>query len=196
MDSSHLKRSLGSPSVRRAPLLLTALWGLLAVLPAGAQCPTDWTPGFEMRGLSGSVAALEVCDFGNGPTLYAGGGIGAGSGQLLNSVATWNGSLWQSVGLGTNGPVTDLALIDFWTGPFLFASGSFTMAGGAPAGYLAKWDGVTWTSTGINTVASQPIVKLLAVPGSPATLYASDQGGRVHANQGGPWTTLGPSVRH
>ena len=161
---------------------------------SGAQCPSQWTPGFGARGLNGTVEALQVVDFGLGPEIYAGGSFDLGSGQALGNVARWTGSAWAPLGAGMNGPVTDLAVVDFGAGPELYVAGAFSMAGGAPGGWLAGWNGSSWSSTTINTITGGFIHDLLSVPGSPSTLYATSSAG-VHVTSGGAWSTLGaPSL--
>jgi hypothetical protein len=78
---------------------------LLAILTAvsSAQCAPEWTAGFSQRGLSGGVSALQVCDLGDGPHLYASGGMIRDHNQLTNHIVKWNGSYWEPLGAGIEG---------------------------------------------------------------------------------------------
>ncbi len=96
----------------------------------------------------GQVRALEVYDFGTGPSLYAAGFFDVPG----NSIARWDGSAWSPLGGGlTGGFMTAagvgeaLAVFDDGTGPALYAAGNFTVAGGAPANFLARWNGAFWS---------------------------------------------------
>jgi hypothetical protein len=96
-------------------------------------------------GLPGSVLSLAVFDdgSGNGPELYAAGGV-----TIPGSIAKWNGSSWVPVGTGLNASVRSLTVFDDGTGPALYAGGGFTSAGGQPAFRVARWKNLTWSAVG------------------------------------------------
>ncbi len=81
--------------------------------------------------------------------LYAGGRFGSAGGSPLYPqetpyIASFDGSLWHSVGGGMDFTVTDLCL---YNGD-LIASGYFVEAGGVSANRIAKWNGSAWSALG------------------------------------------------
>jgi hypothetical protein len=127
----------------------------------------------------GRVYALTV----SGSTLYVGGQFMTAGTIAANNIATWNGSSWNALGLGTG---------DFFPGVFalalsgsdLYAAGQFTMAGGVAASHIAKWNGSSWSALGSGLGGLSPQVVALAVSGSH--LYAAGSfsvaGGKVAGN--------------
>lgn len=105
------------------------------------DCGFNWdcVSPFSSGGLgNGGVGTLT---FWNGE-LYAGGDIYLINGQPASNVARWDGTTWQSLGLGLDGIV--YRLHGYPDG--LYAVGSFTHAGGIEANELARWDGEAWHS--------------------------------------------------
>ena len=75
---------------------------------------------------------------------------------VLNYIAQWDGTSWQSVGDGMNSSVNSIAFV----GDTLYAGGNFTKAGGISTSYLAYWDGQNWYEAFMGT--SYPVQALLA----------------------------------
>jgi hypothetical protein len=84
--------------------------------------------------------------------LFAGGRFTYADGRMVNNVARWSGTAWESVGSGvtSTGPssaaIQDLAVYDDGSGPALFVAGSFDRAGAVEANNVARWDGATWSA--------------------------------------------------
>lgn len=130
--------------------LFTEAGGIPASLIARWDGASWSSLGPGLNGAAGStVQTMAVWDDGNGPALYAGGGIsgsGSGSGSVAAShIARWDGVSWSGMGPGTNGFVETIAVFDSGQGEVLVAGGAFTQAGGQPASRLALWDGGSWS---------------------------------------------------
>jgi hypothetical protein len=100
------------------------------------------------------VGALKVCDFGQGPELYAAGDFIAAGGVNANRIAKWNGQRWAALGTGIGTApigtewVRTLEVYDAGSGPELCAGGVFATAGGQPATDIAQWNGTNWAPLG------------------------------------------------
>ncbi len=113
-----------------------------------------WLPfGTGMDGSSYPyVIALTTWDpdgVGEQPvTLVAGGSFTIAGGIRSNNIARWDGSAWQTLGMGMNGSVYALTTWDpDGVGPHstqLIAGGDFSTAGVLQAGRIAGWDGTAW----------------------------------------------------
>jgi len=134
-----------------------------------------------MSGLG--VHSLAVFDDGGGSKLFVGGWFIA-TGGLTNSILSWDGTSWASVGSGLVSPqysvpiVSALCVFDDGSGPALFACGVFDSAGGQPADHIAKWDGTSWSALGSGlTSSTYALVRSLAVydDGSGPALYAAGE---------------------
>jgi hypothetical protein len=109
------------------------------------------------------------------------------------TIASWDGSSWDSLGSGINGSV--LALVVY--GNKLIAGGQFTTAGGVSANYIASWNGSSWDSlgSGMNDEVTALTVynkKLIAGGGFTGA-------GHVHAEyiiywNGLSWSPLGSGI--
>ncbi|HXJ60727.1 MAG TPA: hypothetical protein VNU68_29130 [Verrucomicrobiae bacterium] len=144
------------------------------------------------RFLPSGVYALAV----SGTDLYAGGNFTTADGNVVNSIAKWDGTSWSALGQGVGGPnpyVYALAV----SGSNLYAGGWFTTAGGNPAYRIAKWNGSSWRplGSGMND-------NVLALALSGNDLYAGGEftmAGSVYANyvakwNGSTWSALGSGV--
>ena len=156
---------LGTP-IRNFAKLVGGVWQ-----EAGGGAPTSTQ-------YTASIYTLAVFDDGSGPKLYFGGSF-VSTGGLTNSILSWDGATWASVGTGL-GPaqVEALCVFDDGSGPALFAAGIFSTAGGALANNIAKWDGNSWWPLGSGvTGGSNPRVSALAAydDGSGPALYAAGQ---------------------
>lgn len=114
---------------------------------ANAQCAT-FSAQFCPPGVSGSVRAMAEYDDGHGNALYAGGIFSTAGSTVAQSIARWDGSHWQALGLGIEGGVNALAVFDDGTGPALFVGGLIQKAGGMPVANIAKWNGSVWSAVG------------------------------------------------
>ena len=76
----------------------------------------------------------------NGHTIVCGQFARAG-GLVVNNVARWTSSAWQSLGSGTNGAVN--CAVEMPNGDIVIG-GSFTQAGTTPTSRIARWNGTTW----------------------------------------------------
>ncbi|MEQ8822153.1 MAG: Ig-like domain-containing protein [Sumerlaeia bacterium] len=119
---------------------------------------TDFDPiggfQFERRGqFRGNCFA--AFDDGLTETLYLGGAFDLlGSDEPSNSIARWDGTVWQSVGggLGQSGDTVNAMLVfDDGSGPALYVAGDFDKVGG-PNGIdavgIARWNGFEWSGVG------------------------------------------------
>lgn len=74
--------------------------------------------------------------------LISGGRFTSINGTTIYNIASWNGTIWDSLGNGLNGGVWNLAEHNGQ----LFASGDFTASGTDTTVYrIAKWDGLSWS---------------------------------------------------
>lgn len=127
------------------PLVFVAT--LAAVRVASAQC-VDWSRGFDVPGVTGSVEAVCEYDDGNGPALYVGGSFSAVGAQPASSLARFDGASWSTSGLEVDGNLDVLAVFDDGSGPKLYAGGNFSSIGGVSAGSIARFDGHAWSPLG------------------------------------------------
>lgn len=154
-------------------------------LPFGSGSPT---------GVSGNVLALTTWDSDGvgplAPSLVAAGEFTHAGGTMVNRIAVWNGSAWQSLGGGfasfrvssivswdpdDSGPMT----------PRLVAGGVFsTTTAGATVNRVAMWDGAAWQPLG-NGFASGDTAALC--------VYDPDGSGPMQSRlvAGGTWTVSG-----
>lgn len=98
------------------------------------------------------IYAMTIWDdgLGGGPALFAGGEFVSSSGVILNKVAKWTGSGWESLAGGVDGAVLALVVHDDGSGagPALYVGGSFTKAGDVQVNHIARWDGRRWSPLG------------------------------------------------
>jgi hypothetical protein len=168
-----------------ASSLAAVVVAALASTPVRSQCSFDWAAGFGQRGLSSGVAALHVCDLGDGPRLYAGGGFIRQNGQWVNHVAKWTGSAWAPLGLGMNADVRTFASASLGSGVSLYAGGNFNLLEGQPSMNVARWNGSAW-STQTSSGSEGGGVAIKAWPGNPAAIYGIN-GSMLSVTYGGAW---------
>jgi hypothetical protein len=100
----------------RAIVILAVTIGCLfgASRSVQGQCTYDWQVAEGRNGIYGWVRALIEWDpDGAGPIesrLYAAGSFTAAGKVQANNIAAWNGSEWESLGLGLNGEVYSLLI--------------------------------------------------------------------------------------
>ncbi|MCX5652845.1 MAG: hypothetical protein NTU45_15865 [Planctomycetota bacterium] len=146
------------------------------------------------------IVALAVHDDGSGPKLYAGGGFSFIGGVAANRIASWNGSVWRSVGGGTGGFVRSLAVFDDGAGPKLYAGGLFSTPS-LSAYRIARWNGSAWSGVGTPGAISSSVVSAFAIhnDGSGPKLYASftnssNLSGGLLRLDGSEWVGVGTAV--
>ena len=100
----------------------------------------NWDRSFGVPGAKGFVWPMAVV----GDKLYVGGSFTQIGGVDATSIAQWDGTKWNPLGLGTDGEVDALVA----SATDLFVSGGFNSAGGIPATHIAKWDGTNWSALG------------------------------------------------
>lgn len=94
---------------------------------------------------TGSVGVEALCVF-NG-MLYVGGAFNKSGTLTINNIATWNGTVWDTVSTkGVNSTVDAFAVFD----TAIFAGGEFTVAGTVAASDIAEWGG---TNLGVNEIS-------------------------------------------
>ena len=142
--------------------------------------------------------------------LYVGGTFAYAGGQLANSIAKWDGTMWVPLGSGVvrmwenlSGKVFTIpGTVSVLTGlgDDLYVGGVFTNAGGIQANSLAKWDGSSWSSLGTGFVVA---VSVLAASGTDLYVGGNfNTADGIEANAvakwdgsgwlalGSPWTAL------
>lgn len=127
-------------------------------------------------GLGSSINELVICVAISGNDIYVGGTFLTAGGNPARYIAKWNGTSWDSLGLGPNHFVRAIAI----SGNNVYAGGEFSEAGGVPASRIARWDGTTWHALGSG----------LFYPESGASVYTiATFGNNVYA--GGVFTEAG-----
>ncbi|MFQ3597898.1 MAG: T9SS type A sorting domain-containing protein [Chloroherpetonaceae bacterium] len=151
------------------------------------------------NGVNGEVLTLSA----TGITLYVGGNFSqanVGSSAITaNGIASWNGSVWSSLGTGANNGVTGGVSAIASTTNSVFVGGPFTAAGTTSNQFIARFDLAlnTWNAVGAGTGGQ---VTALTLSGSD--LYAggffTTAGGspasRIARWNGTAWSALGAGL--
>lgn len=92
----------------------------------------------------GTVLAIVRSSHG----IFAGGNFLKAGDLVVNSLARWGGSQWNTIGKGTNKAIDVMVS----RGNEIFIGGDFTEIEGIPVNRIARWDGMRWSSlgTGLN----------------------------------------------
>jgi hypothetical protein len=159
---------------------------------------STWSPlGSGITGQSSltRVSALEVFDDGSGPALYAGGFFTTAGGVAVESVASWDGLSWKSVGGGEWGIrfVVDFAVYDDdGGGPALYAAGSLLCSEYSCGKGVLRLENGLWSP--VSTGAAFSIDSMAVLDdGSGTALYAAWSHFGVLKWTGGSWSELGMS---
>lgn len=92
-------------------------------------------------------------------------GVGAfgGSSGTVETVASWDGTAWSPLGLGTNGPT--VSALAHPNGD-VFVGGQFSAAGGTAATNIARWDGTAWSpvGSGLGGNPSDQVIEIELLP--------------------------------
>ncbi len=132
------------------------------------------------------VNHMIAFDAGAGTRLFAGGFFSTAGGSAADNLASWNGTAWAPVGVGTDNTVIRMATFDSGTGPGLYVGGAFFTVGGASpvnVNQIARWDGETWT--GLDGGVTHPMITTVSA------LAAHDDGSGPSLFVAGGFTTAG-----
>jgi trimeric autotransporter adhesin len=196
----------------RTALLTLPLLGLCPLV-AGAQNCAFSDLGSGLTGtnpsIQGQVFSSVSHDFGQGPRLYAGGGFWSAGGLSANNIAAWNGSSWETLGLGVSGTVRALTLFDDGNGTQVYvggfhssAGGEFNDSSGLQMRHLARWDGSQWSGLPGGAPTGEVFSLHVHDDGSGPALYASGDFlgignqsiSRIGRWDGNTWTALGSGL--
>jgi len=102
---------------------------------------TDGTT--SVPGTNNEIRSLHLDNSG---TLYVGGNFSKAGNKTANRIATWNGTIWGTLGTGTSGFVQ--AIVSTPTDVYL--GGNFALAGTQTVNRIAKWNKTssTWSNVG------------------------------------------------
>lgn len=143
---------------------------------APASIPDDiyWANGFAASGMVGQVITMAVYQ----GKLIVGGGISGAGNLAVQNIASWNGTEWSALGLGTNDAVFTMTIYN----NKLIVGGTFTSAGGTSANRIASWDGTSWSAmgSGVNdTVRAMTVFRDTLVVGGAFTSAGGLNGSRL-----------------
>lgn len=128
---------------------------------------TGWSPvGIGLQGAPAWAtfppipfgAALEPIG-GGSAAVVVGGQFTTAGGVQANGIAIYDGTVWSSMGSGSNGVVRALAA-DGQGG--VYAGGEFTTMGGVVVNRVAHWNGSSWSSLGAGANARVDAMAVLA----------------------------------
>lgn len=119
-------------------------------VPAARIARWDGTDWFAVGAGFATNSTVRSLAYHSG-TLVAGGTINAYQG-----VASWNGAMWSTVGLGLqNGASAGVVNALVSDGTTLWATGTFNSSGGSPVTNTAAWNGTAWSGlSGANVAGS------------------------------------------
>lgn len=137
----------------------------IASFASAGDCQPIWK-SYGLPG-TGSVFAFGALDSGNGPVLYAGGG-------MTGFIVRREGESWVPLPNGPTAEVRALVTHDDGTGKALYAAGEFATAGGVTVNGVGRFDGTNWSSLGSGLGGFTLTLAVLEDPGEAtgATLYA------------------------
>ena len=97
-------------------------------------------------GVNGRVSSMYV-DSASG-LLFVGGNFSTAGSSNINSIATWDGTNWNSFGTNDlfSSPRNVSAIVNY--NGYIIIAGDFDSIGLIPVNNIAKWNGVTWESLG------------------------------------------------
>lgn len=127
-------------------------------------------------------------------SLYAGGSFDRAGGQVVRSLARWDGLQWSSVGGGVAGEVVSLHAEP----TTLYVGGTFAAVGaGVPASCVAAWNGTSWSSLGAgfgSTVRSLAWFQGRLFAGGTFLSSGGQPVKKIAFFSGGTWHPLGAGV--
>lgn len=167
-------------------------------LPTGVSTltPSEWA-GAERNGgddlwlplgsgMNDRVEDLVVYD----NKLIAGGMFTTADGDVVNGIASWDGSSWSPLGSGMDGGVYALSVYD----GKLIAGGLFSAAGGDSASGIASWDGFSWSPLGLGidgSVYDLAVYDDKLIAGGWIATAGGDSVHNIASWDGASWAPLG-----
>jgi hypothetical protein len=120
-----------------------------------------WIDGdWEIMDIGGDIGTLFVGEFRTfGENLVIGGYFPTAWGMTVNSIATWDGNEFGTLGSGVDGEIHSLVV---YNGD-LIAGGGFDHAGGVEAQNIARWDGGAWYPLGTGVSGPAAFVQDMVV---------------------------------
>lgn len=129
--------------------------------------------------------------------LIAGGAFNHASGNTVNHIASWNGSIWQALDNGLTGDVNALTVFQ----NKLIAGGSFSNAGSTLVNNIAQWDGTSWTSIGTGssngtngTVNSLTVHNNKLIVGGSFNNAGGNSAAHIAQWDGTTWSAIGSGI--
>ena len=112
-------------------------------------------PSSSVPGLNNEVREITIDDNG---TIYIGGNFDASGTKSTPRIATWNGSIWGTLGNGTSGFVEAITI----DGSYVYAGGNFNLASGKTVNRIARWNKATsqWETLGNGLSGSVSSIEL------------------------------------
>lgn len=153
-------------------------------------------------GVIGTNNEIRSIDFDENNIMYVGGNFGSAGGKTASRIATWDGSLWGTLGSGTSGFVQAIAI----SPTYVYVGGNFTIAGGTTVNRVARWNRFSFQWETIENGLSGNVNALhwdgnyLYAAGSFSS--ALNTGGQsnivvnslVRWNNGAGWDAMGPGT--
>ena len=87
-------------------------------------------------GITGTGNEIRSIAIDENNVAYIGGNFGSAGGKSASRIATWNGSIWGTLGAGTSGFVQAIEI----TPDYVYAGGNFALAGGNTVNRIARWN--------------------------------------------------------
>lgn len=147
---------------------------------------------------NGSVDRVNTMALAGNGELYVGGSFAQAGGAAANSIARWNGAVWNSIGTGpANGVNNEANTLAFGRNGEVYVGGYFSQAGQVPVYGVARWDGTAWSRLGTEPLGA---VLSLVVAGNGDVYvggfsFVSTNGSPTASNvarwNGSVWTTVG-----
>jgi len=140
------------------------------------------------------------CMFNN--KLIAGGTFTNASGNVVNHIASWNGSIWEQLDNGLTGslPYAEVDALTVFQNKVI-AGGRFLLAGSTVANNIAQWDGNSWTSVGTGSgngtdgrVYSLAVHNNKLIVGGVFTTAGGIPASNIAQWDGSTWSVLGSGV--
>ncbi len=122
------------------------------------------------KGLTGNLGTIHarVSDIAvNGDTIYVVGVFTTAGNKTTNCIAKWNGTSWDSLGIGTNIALTNVEVDSLGR---VYAAGNWAPANGNSGwGGISRWNGKTWEKLGAGITQAQyngPNIRDMKIVGS------------------------------